>query len=148
MWLSKSWQNLKLWFYSGSHWGMGLILKKMLLKNFKLTISSMKNSKANIKQTPRCLLPLVLLNEVEFWTIWVWNGLTNNVAFFSMLNTTVLHNWCLVKSMDVELQMWRNYICEGLTVSYTQSFDCTGDQCLQTPGYPRISCINILSYLF
>ena len=81
MWLSKSWQNLKLWFDSGSHWGMGLILKKML-KFFKLTISSMKNSKASIKQTPRCLLPLVLLNEIELWTIWVWNGSTNNVAFF------------------------------------------------------------------
>ena len=49
--------------------------------------------------------------------------------FFSVVNTSVLHNPQLVESMDVELQIWRNRVYGGLTISYMQIFDCVEGKC-------------------
>ena len=58
---------------------------------------------------------------VDHWTTWIWIAwVLLYVDFFSIVNTIVLHNLQLVKSMDVESQILRNCINREPTMLYME----------------------------
>ena len=55
-------------------------------------------------------------------------------GFFSIVNTTLLHDPWLVEFLDVEPQIWRDLVYRRQTIHYTHIFGCPKGQC----PYPNV----------
>ena len=66
-------------------------------------------------------VPCIGSQTLNHWT-------TREVLFFSVVNTTVLHDPQLYEFVKAELWIWRNRICGGPTINYTWIFNCVEGQ--------------------